>query len=72
MYADGIGVPPDKVTAYMWHLLAEFSGETRSRTARKRLALTMTDGQKSEAQARASEWLRRHHQALKTPSLPQS
>src|SRR5437763_2900804 len=72
MYADGIGVPPDKVTAYMWHLLAEFSGETRSRTARKRLALTMTDGQKAEAQPRASEWLRRHHQALKTPSLPQS
>ncbi len=30
MYANGVGVQPDKVTAYMWHLLAEFAGETRS------------------------------------------
>jgi hypothetical protein len=54
----------------MWHLLAEISGETRSRIARERLALRMTADQKSEAQARASEWLRKHHQAAKTASLP--
>ena len=70
MYADGIGVPQDNVTAYMWHLLAELSGETRSRVAIKRLARSMTADQKSEAQARASEWLRKHHQAAKTASLP--
>jgi len=70
MYADGIGVPQDNVTAYMWHLLAELSGETRSRVARERLARSMTADQKSEAQARASEWLRKHHQAAKTASLP--
>ena len=70
MYADGIGVPQDNVTAYMWHLLAEISGETRSRVARERLARSMTADQKSEAQARASEWLRKHHQAAKTASLP--
>lgn len=71
MYADGIGVPQDNVTAYMWHMLAELSGETRSRTEREHLARTMTQAQKSEAQARASEWLRRHHQTSKTVSLPQ-
>ena len=70
MYADGIGVRPDKVTAYMWHLLAELSGEARSRIARARLARNMTADQKSEAQARVSEWLRKHHQPPKKASLP--
>lgn len=71
MYTEGVGVPPDKVTAYMWHLLAEFSGETRSRIERTRLARSMTPDQKSEAHARASEWLRRHHQPL-SRTLPES
>lgn len=61
MYANGIGVPPDKVTAYMWDLLAESAGETRSTVARSRLASAMTDDEKSEARARASQWLRKHH-----------
>src|SRR5207237_1490048 len=47
MYANGVGVHPDKVTAYMWHLLAEFAGETRSRIARSQLDPTMTADQKS-------------------------
>src|SRR5439155_18766031 len=46
MYANGVGVHPDKVTAYMWHLLAEFAGETRSRIARSQLDPTMTADQK--------------------------
>jgi type II secretory pathway predicted ATPase ExeA len=70
MYAEGIGVPQDNVAAYMWHLLAEFSGETRSRAARERLARRMTVEQKSEAQARASEWLRKQHQGATTAKLP--
>jgi type II secretory pathway predicted ATPase ExeA/TPR repeat protein len=70
MYAEGIGVPQDNVTAYMWHMLAELSGETRSRVARERLARSMTADQKSEAQARASEWLRKHHQAATAAKLP--
>jgi hypothetical protein len=68
MYADGIGVRPDKVTAYMWHLLAEFSGETRSRIAISRLSRSMTADQKSEAETRASEWLRKHRQGSKNAS----
>src|SRR5438094_1733218 len=70
MYANGVGVPPDKVTAYMWHLLAEFAGETRSRIARSQLDPTMTADQKSEANARAAQWLRRHHQSSNRVSLP--
>jgi type II secretory pathway predicted ATPase ExeA len=61
MYANGVGVHPDKVTAYMWHLLAESAGETRSTVARSHLASTMTHEERSEANARASQWLRRHH-----------
>src|SRR5437870_490885 len=70
MYANGVGVRPDKVTAYMWHLLAEFAGETRSRIARSQLDPTMTADQKSEANARASQWLRRHRQSSDRVSLP--
>src|SRR6266571_2268780 len=70
MYSNGVGVHPDKVTAYMWHLLAEFAGETRSRIARSQLDPTMTANQKSEANARASQWLRRHHQSSNRASLP--
>src|SRR5438477_9701752 len=70
MYANGVGVHPDKVTAYMWHLLAEFAGETRSRIARSQLDPTMTADQKSEANARAAQWLRRHDQSSNRVSLP--
>src|SRR5438309_4157829 len=70
MYANGVGVHPDKVTAYMWHLLAEFAGETRSRIARSQLDPTMTADQKSEANARASQGLRRHRQLSDRVSLP--
>ena len=60
MYANGFGVQADKVTAYMWHCLAEAAGENRSRSAKYTLALTMTRGEVSDANARASAWLRRH------------
>jgi Sel1 repeat len=60
MYANGVGVQPDKVTAYMWHLLAELAGEKRSTVAKSHLAATMTSDQRTEASARASRWLRRH------------
>jgi TPR repeat protein len=70
MYAGGIGVRPDKVTAYMWHLLAEFSGESRSRVALSELDRSMTADEKSEAKSRASEWLRKHrlHQHATLPA----
>jgi len=61
MYANGIGVRPDKMTAYMWHLLAELAGDKRSSVAKSQLAATMTSDERSEASARASQWLRRHH-----------
>jgi type II secretory pathway predicted ATPase ExeA len=60
MYANGAGVPRDNVAAYMWHLLAEYAGETRSTAAKSRLAAEMTEDEKSEASARASQWLRNH------------
>jgi hypothetical protein len=60
MYANGFGVHADKVTAYMWHCLAEAAGEGRSRSAKSELAFTMTSREVSDANARASLWLRRH------------
>ena len=60
MYANGFGVQADKVTAYMWHCLAEAAGEDGSRKAKSRLALTMTNREVADANARASLWLRKH------------
>jgi hypothetical protein len=71
MYADGIGVHPDKVTAYMWQLLADSAGDTRSHDERDQLARSMTPDEIAEAQTRASEWLRKH-QAPKNGNLPAS
>jgi TPR repeat protein len=71
MYANGFGVQADKVTAYMWHCLAEAAGEDRSRKAKSRLALTMTNREVADANARASLWLRRH-QLSDSPFLPVS
>ena len=60
MYANGVGVQPDKVTAYMWHFLAELAGEKRSTVAKSHLAAAMTSEEQSEASARALRWLKRH------------
>ena len=62
MYANGVGVQPDKVTGYMWHVLAELAGEKRSTVAKSHLAAAMTSEEQSEASARAMRWLKRHHQ----------
>jgi general secretion pathway protein A len=68
MYANGIGVPAaDKITAYMWQLLAASAGETRSSRARSELAATMTPDEVSQARVRASEWLKRHHRPHHEP-----
>lgn len=64
MYANGVGIHRDKITAYMWYLLAELEGEKRSTTAMSSLAATMTSDELSEASARASRWLRRHRIGL--------
>jgi len=70
MYADGIGVPQDIVTAYMWHLLAEISGETRSRIARERLARSMTADQNPKPGRAPPSGLENTTKLAKTASLP--
>ena len=62
MYANGIGVPADKTTAYMWQLLAASAGDARSSSAQSQLAASMTPEQVYQAQLRATEWLNRHRQ----------
>jgi len=60
MYANGVGVRTDKVTAYMWHVLAESAGGKRSTIAKSRLAGSMTPDERSEANSRALAWLHKH------------
>jgi hypothetical protein len=64
MYANGIGVPADKITAYMWQALAASAGETRSSSAQSELAASMRPDEVYEAQVRASEWLNRHRRPV--------
>ncbi len=60
MYSRGIGARPDYVAAYTWFTLAEAAGENHSASGKNDLAAKMTPEQISEANARASEWLKKH------------
>ena len=59
MYADGLGVPQDYVSAHMWLNLAAATGDEEARKARELVAARMTREQIAEAQARAREWANR-------------
>ena len=54
MYDRGLGVPKDKVTAYMWYILATQSGSPLAPKNAKLLAPQMTSQQLNEAQRRAN------------------
>jgi Sel1 repeat len=69
MYANGFGVPADKVSAYMWHCLAEAAGEERSKNAINSLSSDMTTREISDAKARTALWLRRHEESTLVPCL---
>lgn len=63
MYRDGYGVPEDKLSAYVWLLLAEHSGDyncQRVRQAREQLAGRLKAEQIAEAERRAMAWIREH------------
>jgi two-component system, NarL family, nitrate/nitrite response regulator NarL len=63
MYRDGYGVPEDKLSAYMWFLLAERTGDyvdESIREAKERLAGKMKTEQIAQAQRRALAWIREH------------
>ena len=63
MYRDGYGVAEDKLSAYMWFLLAERTGEyvdKSIREAKERLAGKMKTEQIVQAQRRALAWIRDH------------
>ena len=59
MYADGLGVPQDYISAHMWLNLAAAKGYEDARKAREIVAASMTREQIAEAQARAREWANR-------------
>ena len=58
---EGVGVPLDRVEAYMWLELAATQGtdeavQRRARTRRRFLALELTPGEVAEARRRADAW----------------
>ena len=59
MYAAGLGVPQDYVSAHMWFNLAAATGDEEARKVRELVAARMTREQIAEAQARAREWASR-------------
>lgn len=66
-YRDGEHAPMNRVTAYMWFLLAERCDRDLSeagRVARARLATQMTSDQVAEARRRAAAWCRREEERI--------
>ena len=56
LYDNGLGVPQDRVRAYMWLDLAAMQGRESAATMRDLVARLMTPAQISEAQKMAREW----------------
>ena len=55
-YDNGLGVPQDKVSAYMWLNLSASQGREGAAAFRDRIARRMTPEQKEEAQKLTREW----------------
>ncbi len=62
MYAEGDGVPPDYVQAFMWFNLASLQGYEKANKNRDIAAEKMSSEQIAEAQRMAREWLEAHPQ----------
>ena len=70
-YELGLGVPKDKVTAYMWYVLASYEPIARKRL--QQLAPQLTSDQINEAKRRADQWKTQHpprHDQLDTRPSP--
>jgi TPR repeat protein len=55
-YDNGLGVPQDRIRAYMWLSLAAMQGRDRAAAFRDLVARLMTPGQLAEAQKLSREW----------------
>jgi TPR repeat protein len=55
-YDNGLGVPQDKVRAYMWFNLSAAQGREGAAAFRDLIARRMTPAQMAEAQTLAREW----------------
>jgi hypothetical protein len=55
-YDNGLGVPQDKVNAYVWFNLSAAQGKAGAAAFRDLIARYMTSEQISEAQKRSREW----------------
>jgi len=55
-YDNGLGVPQDKVNAYMWFNLSAAQGKPGAAAFRDLIARYMTPDQIAEAQKRTREW----------------
>ena len=56
LYDNGLGVPLDKVRAYVWFTLSAAQGREGAATFRDLIARRMTPAQIAEAQKLAREW----------------
>jgi hypothetical protein len=56
MYAQGVGVAQDNVSAAKWFLLAQERGDTQTAAAMSVITPPLTNAQLSEAHAEAQQW----------------
>jgi len=62
MFADGVGVPKDDVTAYAWIVVAAALGSREAIVAGEEIESRLRPAQVSEARERARAWLLQHRE----------
>jgi TPR repeat protein len=75
IYREGGVVPKDKVTAYMWFLIAQRTiadVESRTQAALCELSVELTEKQIAEATRKASDWFKKHKPPQSNSSLQNS
>jgi uncharacterized protein len=60
VYAEGLGVEPNLVRAYMWFELAAARGHEMAKSNRSFIAERMSAEQIDEAEVLAAEWRKQH------------
>lgn len=58
MYATGLDVPADYVSAHKWFNIAALRGNSEAARLRREIAVEMTDAEIAMAQRAARDWLK--------------
>jgi len=67
LYAKGLGVPEDNVTAYAWVNIAAANGDAKAKKNRDSIAKEWTPDQIAKAETLSKEMLKKNPKLIKKP-----